>query len=122
LNQFRICGPANSISVDVMSGTVIRHVSGSYKSYLTYLVPPIVMVREYLRNARRNAVEIFTQRLHQDSGMKELVERFYGSITARSAPPISYRDILLTARVMDAIFAQIRVHADPPAIPAATRG
>jgi predicted dehydrogenase len=122
LNQFRICGPANSISVDVLNGTVIRHMSGNYKSYLTFLIPPMVMAREYLRNAGRNAIEILTQRLHQDSGMKELVERFYGSITGRGAPPISYREILLTARIMDAIFAQIHAHADPPPIPAAARG
>jgi hypothetical protein len=39
--------------------------------------------------------------------MKELIERFYGSITRKSAPPIPYREILLTARIMDEIFAQV---------------
>jgi hypothetical protein len=45
--------------------------------------------------------------LHQDFGMKELIERFYQSIRDRSAPPIPYREILLTARIMDEVFAQI---------------
>jgi hypothetical protein len=39
--------------------------------------------------------------------MKELIERFYNSIRASGPLPISYREILLTARIMDEIFAQI---------------
>lgn len=122
LNKFRICGPANSMSVDLTSGSIIRHVSGSYKSYLTFLVPPIVSAREHLRNARRNAIEIFRQRLHQDSGMKELIDQFYGSVTGRGPAPLAPREILLTARIMDAIFAQIYAPASPPLIPVAARG
>jgi predicted dehydrogenase len=121
LNQFRICGPANSISVDLTSGSLVRHVSRSYKSYLTFLIPPIVSAREHVRNARRNAIGIFRQRLHQDSGMKELIHQFYGSITGRGPAPIPYREIVLTARIMDAIFAQTHPHAGRQLIPAAAR-
>ena len=39
--------------------------------------------------------------------MKELVERFYNSIRKGSRLPIPYREIILTARIMDEIFAQI---------------
>ena len=39
--------------------------------------------------------------------MKELIERFYNSIRLGDPIPIPYREILLTARVMDEIFAQI---------------
>ena len=39
--------------------------------------------------------------------MKELIERFYKSIAEQSPPPIPYREIVLTARIMDEIFAQI---------------
>jgi hypothetical protein len=39
--------------------------------------------------------------------MKELIERFYDSIRAGGALPIPYREIILTARIMDEIFAQI---------------
>jgi hypothetical protein len=42
--------------------------------------------------------------------MKELIHRFYQSICDRCPPPIPYRDIVLTARIMDWIFALI--HAD----------
>ena len=118
LNQFRVCGPAQSISVDLMSGSVIKHRNRSYKSYLTFLVPPLVSAREHLRNARRNAIDVFRQRLHQDSGMKELIGQFYGSITARRPVPIPYREILLTAQLMDTIFTQVYPQAESKPVPA----
>jgi hypothetical protein len=46
-------------------------------------------------------------KLHQDSGMKELIGRFYQSIRQKSPPPIPYREIILTARIMGEIFAQV---------------
>ena len=39
--------------------------------------------------------------------MKELIERYYDSIRLDSPLPIPYREILLTASIMDEIFAQI---------------
>jgi hypothetical protein len=41
------------------------------------------------------------------SGMKYLIESFYRSIVEDTPVPIPYREILLTARIMDAIFAQL---------------
>ena len=41
------------------------------------------------------------------SGMKYLIEAFYRSIVEDTPVPIPYREILLTARIMDAIFAQL---------------
>jgi predicted dehydrogenase len=107
LNQLRICGPVNSIVVDQVSGSLIRHKNRSYKSYLTYFVPPLQAAREHLRNARVNVTNFLRRRLYQDFGMKELIERFYHSIRVRGEPPIPYREIILTARIMDEIFAQI---------------
>ena len=107
LNQLRICGPVNSLVVDHASGSLIRHENRAYKSYLTYFVPPLKNARQHLRNARVNFFNFLNGKLHQDSGMKELIERFYQSIQNQSAPPIPYREILLTARIMDEIFAQI---------------
>jgi predicted dehydrogenase len=106
-NQLRICGPVNSIVVDQVSGSLIRHKNRSYKSYLTYFVPPLQAAREHLRNARVNVTNFFRRRLYQDFGMKELIERFYNSIRVGGEPPIPYREIILTARIMDEIFAQI---------------
>ncbi|HSS96279.1 MAG TPA: Gfo/Idh/MocA family oxidoreductase [Terriglobales bacterium] len=106
LNQLRIYGPAGSLTADIIAGTIVRTSSRSYKSYLTYFVPPLKSAREYLRNARVNVVNFFRRRLYQDFGMKELIERFYSSIRSGGEPPIPYREILLTARIMDEIFNQ----------------
>jgi predicted dehydrogenase len=107
LNQLHIYGPDSSIVVDHASGTLIRNKYRSYKSYLTYFVPPVQAAREHLRNARINVTNFLRQRLYQDFGMKELIERFYNSVHLGDEPPISYREIILTARIMDEIFAQI---------------
>jgi len=107
LNQLRICGPANSIVVDHVSGSLIRNENRSYKSYLTYFIPPVKSAREHLTNARINVTNFLRRRLYQDFGMKELIERLYNSIRTGGEPPIPYREIMLTARIMDEIFAQI---------------
>ena len=107
LNQLRLYGPEGSIVVDHSSGTVVRNKYRPCKSYLTYFVPPLRAAREHLRNARINITNFVRQRLHQDSGMKELIERFYNSVGSDSPPPIPYREIILTARIMDEIFVQI---------------
>jgi predicted dehydrogenase len=107
LNQLRIYGPAGSITADTAAGIVIRTPNRSYKSYLTYFIPPLNSAREHVRNASRNVVNFVRQRLYQDFGMKELIERFYDSIRKGTPVPIPYREIVLTARIMDEIFDQI---------------
>ena len=107
LNELRIYGPANSVTVDIATGSLTRKQSRAYKSYLTYFIPPLKNAREHLRNARCNVIDFLRRRRYQDFGMKELIERFYNSIRLRGEPPIPYREIILTARIMDEIFSQI---------------
>jgi predicted dehydrogenase len=107
LNELRIYGPANSVTVDIATGSLTRKHSRAYKSYLTYFIPPLKNAREHLRNARCNVIDFLRRRRYQDFGMKELIERFYNSIRLRGEPPIPYREIILTARIMDEIFSQI---------------
>jgi predicted dehydrogenase len=121
LNQLRIYGPANSITADIITGSLVRNTSRSYKSYLTYFVPPLKTAREHLRNARVNMVNFLRRRLYQDFGMKELIERFYNSIRLGVSVPIPYREIILTARIMDEIFSQIyaeRIQSSVRSLPA----
>jgi len=114
LNLLKIYGPSNALVVDHASGCLIRNRSVTSKSYLTFIVPPLQASREYFRNARHNLMHILRHRLHQDAGMKELIARFYDSIRLSQPPPIPYREILLTARIMDDIFAQIYPPASQP--------
>jgi predicted dehydrogenase len=119
LNQLRVYGPANSIIADIMTGSVMRKRNRSYKSYLTYVVAPLKDAREHFRNARINVVNFLRRRLYQDFGMKELIERFYNSIRLSHPLPIPYREIILTARIMDEIFAQIYPQCSQSSIPRA---
>jgi predicted dehydrogenase len=107
LNQLRLYGPAGSMVADIITGSLIRSGNKPYKSYLTYFIPPLKSARENFRNARRNITNFMRRQLYQDFGMKELINRFYNSIRASGPLPIPYREILLTARIMDEIFAQI---------------
>lgn len=113
MNSLRVCGSKNALLLDASSGTVLRLESKPCKSYLTYFVPPLRSARQHLCNACGNAAGFLRGRLHQDSGMKELIEQFYQSIRSQTAPPIPYREILLTARILDEIFAQIYPASQP---------
>jgi hypothetical protein len=42
-----------------------------------------------------------------DSAKKYLIESFYRSIIENTPVPIPYREILLTSRIMDAVFEQL---------------
>jgi predicted dehydrogenase len=118
VNQLRLYGPANAMIADIITGSLIRNEGRSYKSYLTYFIPPLKSAREYLRNARLNVINFLRRQLYQDFGMRELIERFYNSIRTGDPPPIPYREIILTARIMDEIFAQIypasKIHESVP--------
>ena len=107
LNQLRIYGPQGLLTADIIAGTLVRTSSRAYKSYLTYFVLPLKTAWEHLRNACLNTINFLRRRLYQDFGTKELIERFYTSIRLGGPLPIPYREILLTARIMDEIFAQI---------------
>ena len=80
LNLLRAYGPSGSISANIITGSLIRSPSRSYKSYLTYFIPPLKVASEHFRNGLRNVANFMRRRLYQDFGMKELIERFYDSI------------------------------------------
>lgn len=107
LNELRICGRKGSMTVDHATGSLVLHKTRPNKSYLTYVVPPLFTAVEHLRNAASNLADFLRQRLYQDAGIKELIERFYTSVRTGGEPPLPYREILLTAKIMDAIFAQV---------------
>jgi len=108
VNLLRLYGRNGTLVADYMSGTLLAHRNRSYKSYLTYFVPPLISARQHFRGAVGNMSAFIRRRLYQDFGMKELFEQFYNCIRRDGPPPIPYREIILTARIMDTIFAQIR--------------
>ena len=43
---------ADSITADIITGSLVRNPNRSYKSYLTYFIPPLRNAKEHFRNAR----------------------------------------------------------------------
>jgi predicted dehydrogenase len=107
LNLFRLYGPKNGLALDQNRETLIKLRGGSYKSYAEKFIPPVNLAVQQLGNVATNLRQFLANDFHMKSGMKHLIESFYRSITEGTPPPITYREILLTARIMDAIFSQV---------------
>jgi predicted dehydrogenase len=110
LNQFRIYGPKNGLWLDEDHQTLIKCPGERLKSYAEKFVSPVMVARQYLANAAQNARHFWNNDFHMKSGLKYLIERFYGAINGNWALPISYREIVLTAKIMDEIFAKVDLH------------
>jgi len=109
LRQFRVYGPQNSIILDEHHQTLIKVKTKNYKSYLNYFIPPRLFAKQYLANSRNNIKKFLQRDLYVDYGMRFLIESFYRSVAENTPVPISYREILLTTKIMDDIFRQINV-------------
>lgn len=108
LHHFRIFGRKNGIMLDHDQETVIRLRGTRMKSYAEKFVPPMIFARQYMGNLATNLRSFLANDFHMKSGMKYLIESFYRSIAEGTPVPIPYREIILTAHIMDQIFAQLR--------------
>jgi predicted dehydrogenase len=108
-HQFRLYGPKNSLIVDDDHQILIKINNKEYKSYLRYFVPPFEYAKQYLGNFGRNFYKFIKKDFHlpNDAALKTLIENFYRSVVNNEPLPLSYREIILTSKIMDAIFAQI---------------
>ena len=70
---------------------------------------------QFLGNMTTNVKSFMARDFHMKSGMRCLIESFYNSIAQNTPPPIPYREIVLTARIMDDIFKQLDGRASMPA-------
>jgi len=117
LHEFRIFGSKNGLALDQDHETLLKLRGTAYKSYLEKFVPPLNLAQQYVGNILTNARSFLARDFQMKSGMKYLIESFYTSILQDGPPPIPYREILLAARIMDAIFAQLnatRLRAELP--------
>jgi predicted dehydrogenase len=115
LHQFRVYGPANGLVLDQDQETLIRLRGARFKSYVENVVPPVLYAGQYAGNLITNTRAFLARDFHTKSGMKYLIEAFYRSITDGTPVPIPYREILLTARIIDSIIVQIGGRARPGA-------
>jgi predicted dehydrogenase len=108
LHQFRIYGPKNGLLLDQDEETLTKLRGARYKSYAEKFLPPLTTAKQNLQNLVSNLRSFLRNDFHMKAGMKCLIESFYRSILDETVEPIPYREILLTARIMDSIFAQLR--------------
>ena len=107
LHQFRAYGTRNGLVLDQDQETVVKLRGQRYVSYVEKFVPPVAMAKQNLSNAATNVRRFMKRDFHMKSGMKHLIESFYRSIVEGTPVPIPYREIILTAHIMDQIFRQI---------------
>ena len=112
IHQFRLYGPKNSLIVDDDNQIVTMVKGGEYKSFARYFVPPLDYAGQYLDNWGRNVRKFLRSDFHLpfDAGMKTLIEQFYKAISDGGPLPLSYKEIVVTARIMDGIFEQLKTH------------
>jgi len=108
LHEFRIYGPKNGLVLDQDHEIVLMLRGVKFKSYADHFIPPVLLAKQHLGNLLGNLKLFLARDFHMDSGMKCLIESFYRSIRQSTPVPIPYREILLTAKIMDAIFDQVR--------------
>lgn len=110
-HQFRLYGSKNSIIVDDDHQIVIKEEEHELKSYLRYFVPPFGYAKQYLGNFGCNFKKFLSRdfQLPNDAALKVLIESFYNSIINDKPLPLSYREILLTSKIMDIIFNQLEI-------------
>ena len=114
LHEFRIYGSKNGLILDQNHEILLRLRGTKFKSYADNFIPPLLFAKQHLGNLFGNVRLFLTRDFHVDSGMKYLIESFYRSIRNDVPVPIPYRDILRTARIMDAIFDQVRSPLQDP--------
>ena len=107
-NQISLYGKKASLTADSGNRMLFPIQQNRLKSYLRYFLTPLIYAGNYRRNSWHNVKQFLKKDFHMDYGMKMLIQSFYQSIQDKTPPPIPYREILATARMMDDIFAQIR--------------
>ncbi len=115
LHQLRVFGAENGLVLDDDEQSCLKLRGGRFKSYGEKFLPALGFASQHLGNFRRNAKLFLKREFHLKGGMRNLLNAFYASIIKNTPPPIPARDILLTCRLMDMIFAQL------PPNPALTR-
>ena len=118
LHQFRIYGRKNGLLLDQDNETLIKLRGARRKSYLEHFVSPLDFSSQYFKGAKTNIGLFLGRGFHMKEGMKNLIEAFYASASTGAPLPISYREILLTARIMDSIFEQLNASRIAPNVTA----
>jgi predicted dehydrogenase len=106
--EFRIYGSQNGLVLDQNHELLIQLRGVKFKSYVERLFLPVLFAKQHLGNLFENARLLLANDFRTDSGMRCLIESFYRSVRLDAPVPIPYREVLLTSRIIDGIFDQLR--------------
>jgi predicted dehydrogenase len=107
IHELRVYGSRNGLLLDDDHDVLLKLRGSNYKSFADKFIPPVQLAKQYFTNLGAN-IKLFVARdYHMDASMKYLIESFYRSIREDAPVPIPYREILLTARIMDEVFKQL---------------
>ena len=107
LREFRVYGPKNGLILNQDQHSLIKMPGTSYKSYMNTFLPLNDYAKQYRKNMFTNVKLFLIRDFHLKGGLKRLIKLFYKSISDDAPLPISYREILLTVKIMDSIFDQV---------------
>lgn len=107
LHEVRVCGPKNGLLLDQNGEVLIKLPGRRFRSYTGFVVPQLLRATQHLANVAINTRLFLGGDLYKHSGMRHLIQAFYGSVRGGTPPPIPYQEILRTATIMDSIFAQL---------------
>lgn len=118
IHELRVYGSKNGLIIDDDHDVLLKLRGDKYKSFADKFVPPVQFAKQYVGNLIANMKLFLANDFHLDAGMKHLIEAFYRSVRENAPVPIPYREILLTARIMDEIFEQLgaKESRDPLAV------
>ena len=117
-NTLKVYGTKQTVEVDFNLRTLMTAGSQTYPSAIGRLFPPFQMAGRYLKQGGRNLGAFRRSEFQYFAGMGKLLELFYQSLRTGGPLPISYEEILGTARVMDEVIAQVY----PASLSPQTRG
>ncbi len=105
-NKMTIYSKNATISVDSTNRITTGYRLKGYKSFLRYFLMPLAYAKLLRKNSWRNIKRFLKSEFHMGYGMREMTRLFYQSIKTNSPLPISYKEIQITANIMDSIFSQ----------------
>lgn len=106
IHRFAVYGPKNSLVADHEHQTLLS-LPRNYQSYLNQIIAPYQEASQLCACGMKNIRNFLSRQLFADSGIRHLIGAFYRAVLGSAPLPISYRDILMTVRIMDEVFSQI---------------
>jgi len=110
IHELRVYGSRNGLLLDDDHDVLLKLRGSNYKSFADKFIPPAQLAKQYFINLGANIKLFMASDFHMDASMKYLIESFYRSIREDAPVPIPYREILLTARIMDEVFKQLETN------------